>query len=107
MYTGWNSTGRVGWRRKPRTVMATMPPLGGSSRPVRERPPSTKYSMEWPPETSWATYSLSTAEYSALPRMLRRMKNAPPLRRIVPTTGRLRLMPATMCGGTMPRVYSR
>ena len=25
----------------------------------------------------------------------------------VPSTGRLRLMPATMCGGTIPRVYSR
>jgi hypothetical protein len=36
--------------------------------------------------------------------MLRRMKNAPPLRSSVPITGRLRLMPATMCGGTMPLV---
>ena len=46
MYTGWNSTGLRGWRRKARTVIEIMPPLGGSSRPVRERPPSMKYSIE-------------------------------------------------------------
>ncbi len=36
----------TGWRRKPRTDIETMPPLGGNSRPVRERPPSTKNSSE-------------------------------------------------------------
>jgi hypothetical protein len=43
---GWNSTGLRGWRRKPRTVIAIIPPLGLSRRPVRERPPSMKYSIE-------------------------------------------------------------
>jgi hypothetical protein len=61
MYTGWNTTGRRGARRKARTVIASMPPLGCSNRPVRERPPSMKYSIENPSPTSCATYSENTA----------------------------------------------
>ena len=79
-----------------------MPARGSSSRPVRLRPPSTKYSTETPRAKSCATYSVNTVEYSALARKLRRRKKAPPRRRIEPTTGRLRFTPAAMCGGTMP-----
>jgi hypothetical protein len=46
MYTGWNSTGRRGARRKARTVIDSMPAAAASRRPVRERPPSMKYSIE-------------------------------------------------------------
>ncbi len=41
---------------------------------------------------------MNTIVYSALPLKLRRMKNAPPLRRKRPSTGMFRLMPAAMCG---------
>ena len=75
-----------------------MPVLGCSSRPVRLRPPSMKYSIEWPRAIIWPRYFMNTAEYSGLPQKLRRRKNAPPRRRNEPTTGRLRLMPAAMCG---------
>ena len=62
MYTGWNSTGRRDWRTKARRVITSIPALGWSRRPVRERPPSMKYSIESPRAMSVATYSLNTAE---------------------------------------------
>ena len=40
--------GRRGSRRKLRTVIDSMPVAGSSSRPVRLRPPSMKYSIECP-----------------------------------------------------------
>ena len=45
--------------------------------------------------------AFSPAPQAAYPS-LRRMKNAPPLRRNRPTTGILRLMPAAMCGMAYP-----
>ena len=70
-----------------------MPVRGASSRPVRLRPPSMKYSSGWPRAIMKPRYLVNTAAYSASPLKLRRRKNAPPLRRNRPTTGRLRLMP--------------
>ena len=61
-----------------------------------------KYSIEWPRAMIAPRYFMNTAVYSALPRKLRRMKNAPPLRSKRPTTGRLRLTPAAMCGTAKP-----
>ncbi|CAM5566253.1 hypothetical protein SSTU70S_00930 [Stutzerimonas stutzeri] len=84
-----------------------MPVFGRSMRPVRERPPSTKYSTGKPRLNSVCRYSLNTAVYSGLPLNERRMKNAPPRRSRPPITGMLRLMPAAMCGGVRPLRNSR
>jgi hypothetical protein len=37
-----------------------MPVFGASSRPVRERPPSMKYSIEWPRAMIAARYFMKT-----------------------------------------------
>src|SRR6185437_13468657 len=71
MYTGWNSTGRRGARRKARTVIDSSPKRGASKRPVRERVPSTKYSIGTPRSINCVMYSLKITEYSALPLKLR------------------------------------
>ncbi|MNJ59030.1 hypothetical protein D3C77_546930 [compost metagenome] len=84
-----------------------MPVLGWSMRPVRERPPSTKYSTGKPLVNRVCRYSLNTAVYSGLPLKVRRMKNAPPRRSRPPITGMFRLMPAAMCGGVRPLRNSR
>ena len=55
-----NTTGRRGWRRKLRTVIASMPVMGASSRPLRLRPPSMKYSIEWPRAMIAARYWVNT-----------------------------------------------
>jgi hypothetical protein len=39
-----------------------MPVFGCSSRPVRLRPPSMKYSMEWPRDIMVPRYFMNTAE---------------------------------------------
>jgi hypothetical protein len=70
-----------------------MPVIGASSRPVRLRPPSMKYSIECPRAMIAARYFMNTTVYNELPRKLRRMKKPPPLRRNRPITGRLRLTP--------------
>ena len=41
-------------------------------------------------------------EYKRLPLNVRRIKNAPQLRKIEPTGKKLRLIPAAICGGTKP-----
>ena len=107
MYTGTNTIGVREERRKLRRVIASMPVLGCSMRPVRERPPSTKYSTGKPLVNRVCRYSLNTAVYSGLPLKVRRMKNAPPRRSRLPITGMLRLMPAAMCGGVRPLRNSR
>ena len=74
--------------------MVRRPVRGRSRRPVRLRPPSMKNSIGWPRFIITSTYFMNTIGYSPLPRKLRRMKNAPPMRRKRPITGRFRLMPA-------------
>lgn len=98
MYTGTKTIGVREERRKLRKVMASIPVRGCSMRPVRERPPSTKYSTGKPLVNKVCRYSLNTAVYSRLPLKVRRMKKAPPRRSRPPITGMLRLMPAAMCG---------
>ncbi|MNP77876.1 hypothetical protein D3C76_1753890 [compost metagenome] len=61
MYTGTKTMGMRDERRKLRRVMASMPVLGCSMRPVRERPPSTKYSTGKPLVNNVCRYSLNTA----------------------------------------------
>ena len=60
--------------------MASIPVFGGSKRPVRERPPSMKYSIGVLRDRILYKYSLNTDVYSAFPRNERRIKNAPPPR---------------------------
>ena len=50
-----------------------MPVFGCSRRPVRLRPPSMKYSIEWPRAIIRPRYFMNTIVYSALPLKLRRM----------------------------------
>ncbi|MNP67016.1 hypothetical protein D3C76_1627950 [compost metagenome] len=107
MYTGTKTIGVRDERRKLRRVIASMPVRGCSMRPVRERPPSTKYSTGKPLVNSVCRYSLNTAVYSGLPLKVRRMKNAPPRRSRPPMSGMLRLMPAATCGGVRPLRNSR
>ncbi len=97
-----NTTGRRDSLRKLRNVIDNMPPRGASRRPVRERPPSMKYSSETPRANNWLRYSRNTAEYNGSPLKLRRRKNAPARRRIEPSTGRFKFTPAPMCGIAIP-----
>jgi hypothetical protein len=82
--------------------MESIPVRGASMRPVRLRPPSTKYSSGCPRAIINPRYFVNTLEYSAFPLKERRMKNPPPLRRNLPITGMLRLTPAATCGTAKP-----
>ena len=73
-----------------------MPVLGGKIRPVRERPPSMKYSSGVLRDKMLYKYSLNTVVYKPLPRNERRIKNAPPPRKICPTNGMFKLSPAAI-----------
>ena len=46
---------------------------------------------------------VAAIDRAALPEKLRRRKNAPPRLSRGPTSGRFRLIPAAMCGGSSPR----
>ena len=50
---GTKTIGRCGLFTKEFTVITSIPPFGDSKRPVRLRPPSTKYSIECPFTMIW------------------------------------------------------
>ena len=56
-----NTTGRLGSRKKLRTVIDNMPVRGDNIRPVRLRVPSMKYSSGWPRAIMKPKYLVNTS----------------------------------------------
>lgn len=79
------------------TVDVRRPSLGVAMRPSRARPPSMKYSSGAPCARSVDRYVSSVRLYRAASGhdlIDLRMKNAPQVRMMLPTTGRFKLSPA-------------
>ena len=82
------------------TIPST-PTFGGSSFPVRDRPPSMKNSTGTSIRISSRKYRSNTTGKMRSSVKLRRMKNAPHRRKMAPSGQNERLSPATMWGITM------